>query len=93
MLEKLKRNYPNAEIWCFTLPISRCSAREDFRFPYCFGGRHIEEYCDAIRACAETYECKVVDLYVHEEAYDTMDGFHPNASGMTTLANAVMEKL
>ena len=27
MLQKLKRNYPNAEIWCLTLPVSRCAEK------------------------------------------------------------------
>lgn len=92
-LEKLKKNYPEAEIWCMTLPISRCSLKENFQFPYYYGGRHISEYCEAIRACAAQYDCRVVDLYRHIEPYDTVDGFHPNASGMKTLANAVIEEL
>lgn len=93
MLEKLKKNYPNAEIWCMTLPISRCSARENFAFPYYFGGRHISEYNQAICACAKELNCRVIDLYSYRERHDTMDTFHPNASGMATIANAVIEAL
>ncbi|MBQ9777391.1 MAG: hypothetical protein IJW22_00555, partial [Clostridia bacterium] len=47
MLEKLRHNYPDAEIWCLTLPVSEWRAREDFSFPYCIAGRHINEYCEA----------------------------------------------
>lgn len=90
MLKKLQRNYPNAEIWCFTMPITRCSAKENFTFPYYFGGRHIEEYCKAITACAQAMGCRVVDLYNRTEQPDTMEGFHPTAEGMKTIADAVL---
>lgn len=93
MLGKLKKHYPKAEIWCMTLPISCCSAQENFEFPYYYGGRHIVEYCDAIKKSAMQYDCRVIDLYHCGENYDTVDGFHPNASGMLTIANAVMEEI
>lgn len=93
MLKKLKTNYPNAEIWCFTLPISKCSAKSEFSFPYFYGGRHISEYCDAIKMCAKEYDCRIIDLYSSSEPYDTLDGFHPTANGMETIANAVINEL
>ena len=93
MLQKLKTNYPNAEIWCMTLPISRCSAQPDFSFPYCYRGRHISEYCDAIRDCASQAGCRLIDLNSHGEAYDTLDGFHPTADGMKTISNGIIQQL
>ncbi|MBE6960666.1 MAG: hypothetical protein E7448_08115 [Ruminococcaceae bacterium] len=93
MLKKLRTNYPNAEIWCFTLSVSQCSAQSDFSFPYCYGGRHISEYCDAIRLCAAEYGCRVIDLYNGSDPYDTLDGFHPTAGGMKTIADAVINEL
>ncbi len=91
MLEKLKRNYPDAEIWCVTLGVSRWSAEKSFSFPYYYGGRHISEYCDAIISCAEECGCNTVDLYHDCEAYDTLDGMHPNSSGMKTIAECVIK--
>ena len=91
MLEKLQRNYPNAEIWCFTLPVSTCSAMQNFAFPYTYGGRHLSEYCNAIKESATAYGCRIIDLNETVKEYDTMDGFHPNVEGMQTLANAVLE--
>jgi DNA segregation ATPase FtsK/SpoIIIE-like protein len=35
----------------------------------------------------------VIDLYSLGELHDTIDGFHPNKSGMKTLANAVLGAL
>lgn len=93
MLEKLKKNYPSAELWCFTLPVSACRKSGSFEFPYYCGGYHIAEYCEAIRACAEKYECRVIDLYKAAEMHDTIDGFHPNARGMKTLAENVVNAL
>ncbi len=93
MLEKLKKNYPEAELWCFTLPVSTCKDDETFAFPYCHGGRHIEKYCEWIRTCAKEYGCRVIDLYCSEIPYDTIDGFHPNKEGMKTLADSVLQQL
>ena len=93
MLEKLKSNYPEAELWCFTPSVSKCSRRDDFEFPYCYRDKHIEEYCSAIRACAEKYGCRLIDLYRPDVPYDTFDGFHPNVYGMRTLSEAVISQL
>lgn len=93
MLEKLRKNYPAAELWCFTLPVSICKNRENFVFPYRRSGRHVEEYCEAVRFCAEKYGCRIIDLYRPTTPYDTIDGFHPNAEGMKTLAEAVIDQL
>ncbi len=93
MLKKLRTNYPDAEIWCFTLPVSRCSANPDFSFPYCYGGRNISEYCEAIRLCAVEYDCRVIDLYNGSETYDTLDGFHPTVRGMKAIAGAIINEV
>lgn len=93
MLKKLYQNYPQAEIWCFTLSVSAFSKSEEFVFPYRYKGRHIEEYCKVIRECAQFSGCKVIDLYSWNEPYDTIDGFHPNSVGMQTLADAVISQL
>ncbi len=93
MLEKLQINYPQAEIWCVTLAISYLSKDEFFKFPYYSYGFHISEYCEAIQDCAKKYNCKVIDLYNNAKPYDTIDGFHPNKSGMKTIADAFWEIL
>ena len=93
MLKHLKENYPAAEIWCLNLPVSTCSMWEDFRFPYRYGGIHIEEYCEAIRVCAKKTGARLIDLYGNGKPYDTVDGFHPTVGGMQTLAQAVLDQL
>lgn len=91
MVEKLRRNYPKAEIWCLTLPVSRRSNKPDFVFQYTYRRWHIEEYCEVIRACCAKYGCRVIDLYRVAQPHDTVDGLHPNVDGMRTLAQAVLD--
>ena len=93
MIERLRDNYPDAEIWCFTLAKSCQTNSSDFVFPYCYRGRHIEEYCKVIRDLAAEYGCRLIDLYACAEPYDTIDGFHPNANGMQTIAKAVLQEI
>ena len=90
MLERVEKNYPGAELWCFTLPVSIRSNKPDFVFPYSYGKWHIDDYCEVIRACAAARGCRVIDLYRADIPHDTVDGLHPNAEGMKTLADAVL---
>lgn len=93
MLKKLKANYPNAEIWCITLPVSNYRKIYNKDFPYSFGGVHIEKYCNIIFECAEENGCKVIDLYNSGIKHDTIDGFHPNAKGMKAISKAIISIL
>lgn len=92
MLQKLKKYYPMAEIWCLTLPESVCRKDPSFVFPCRICGKHIEEYSEVIRACAEREGCRVIGLD-RAKPHDTIDGFHPNAQGMKQIADHVIEKL
>lgn len=89
-IEKLRRNYPDAEIWCFTLPINRTDPRT---LAIAEGRPPIDRYCEVIRSCAAREGCRVVDLYHAAPEYDTVDGFHPTAKGMKTLSMAVLSCL
>ena len=93
MLEKISRNYPGAEIWGLTLPRSYCSRSPEFEAPVCRGRWHMEDYCPAIGAGAHRAGCVLVELYDPDEPYDTIDGYHPNADGMRTIASAVLREI
>lgn len=93
MLTSLQKNYPDAELWCFTLPVSTWSQEPDFVFHRVRGGHHIEEYCRVIRACAEQVGARVIELYSEAPLYDTIDGLHPNRDGMKAVADRVLEQL
>ncbi len=90
MLDKLRKNYPDAEIWCFTLSHITRRNSEELSVPDYFKGHHIEEYCDVIRACAEEYGCRLIDLYRAALSYATFDDLHPCAEGMKTISNTVI---
>lgn len=93
MLKKIKCNYPQAEIWCLTLPYGYESIAPNERKPLIRHGKHLREYCEAIRICAETNGCKTVDIFRPDDPYDTIDGYHPNNSGMKTLSSAVLSEI
>lgn len=90
MLQKIRKNYPQAEIWCLTLPVGFCSRDPAFLTP---GIGAVADYCRAIRACAEKTGCRLVELHAPDEPYDTIDGYHPTAAGMETIARAVLDSL
>lgn len=85
MLHKLSNRYPDAEVYCFTLP-----AKKNFQ--------NNEEaifikYNNSIKQIAERYGCIVVDAYndtgilKYKELNEMYlaDGVHPNKNGMDAL--------
>lgn len=93
MLRKLRKNYPQSEIWCCTLCETFVSKHPGFHFPHQFAGIHIEEYNDIIRKSAADNRCRLIDLYNFKIPYDTMDGTHPNSDGMNTLATMIIRAM
>lgn len=93
MLEKIKANYPAALLVCMTPARTICSRESAFVFSDAPGGRCLNEYCDAILTMAQEMGCLAIDLSKLEYPCDTIDGFHPNAKGMQTIANAVIGEL
>ena len=93
MLKKIRKNYPKAEIFCCTLNSTYMSTNSDFSFPSSFGGVHINVYNEIIRDKAKKMHCKVIDLAKYGESYDSIDGSHPNAAGMRTLASLVTREI
>lgn len=93
MLCKVTRNYPNAEVWCCTLCETVIEGKPSFRFPHTYAGTHIEQYNGVIRRIAQEFGCKVIDLYNMHMPYDSLDGTHPTARGMRTIASMVIKAM
>ena len=93
MLNKLRNNYPNAVIYCCTLNATMMSQNPAFQFPFSFGGIRLDEYNDLIRQAAGSCQCLVLDLEKYHMPYDSIDGSHPNAEGMKTLAMLILREL
>ena len=93
MLAQLRRNYPDAEIWCCTLAPTCMETNPNFKFPESYGGVHIREYNRQIVNGALAAGCYVADLYSQEIPFDTLDGTHPTARGMDTLALLMVRQM
>lgn len=92
-LKKIKSNYPNAEIWCCTLCETYMSKQPDFKFPHKYAGTHIEEYNEIIRTVAKHNGCRLIDMYQYKTPYDSVDGTHPTASEMSTIATMMIRSM
>lgn len=42
---------------------------------------------------ARLHNCKLIDLYSYHTPYDSMDGTHPTAAGMKTLATMMIRSV
>ena len=83
MLENLHRLYPDAELWCLTLPRYsgvRAAWEES----------EAERFCRVISDAALEMGGRVIDLFSSFEPCATIDGLHPNADGMRTISEAVL---
>ena len=89
MLDKLRENYPEAEIWCLTLPFTKKESGS-FSFPYRYSGVHIEEYSEVIRSLASERGHLVAELFDEGDPIATLDGFHPTREGMERIAERVL---
>lgn len=88
MLIRIGKLYPKAEIWCCTLGETFISGNSSFTFPQERHGTHIEKFNEVIRNAAIVKGRKLADVYKCGKI-DTIDGSHPNANGMHTIAKAV----
>lgn len=93
MLRKIKKNYPKAEVWCFTLAVSDSMRDFGFTLPFSKEKTSMSKYCQAIRDCAKENDCLLIDIFDDENAYETMDDLHPNCQGMKTIADLVLRQL
>ncbi len=90
MLDKIRANYPEAEIWCFTFPITSCSKDPYFLFPDTNFGIPMENYGELVKTVAREKKCHLIDLWDRDQLCDTIDHLHPNYSGMCTVAKKVI---
>ena len=93
MLRQLREKYPKAEILCCTLCETCISTNPSFRFPEAHGGISLREYNKQIVNVARAWGCRVLDLNAQGIPLDTLDGIHPNAEGMDTLAMLMVRQM
>ena len=90
MLSRLRCNYPGAEIWCCALCTARPPSDPSLVLPRVSSGHSLEEYSQIILDTAAKHRCRGIDLDAFRLPYNSMDGVHPTADGMRTLASLVI---
>ena len=93
MLSLLRKHYPEAEIWCCTMPKSYMASEPGIPFPEAYGGVNIREYNHHIINEAMAAGCCVADMFSQEIPFDSLDGSHPTAGGMDTLAMLMIRQM
>lgn len=93
MLEKLKRNYPEAEIYCATLCTAFMEKNTDFSFSEERWNSRMEDFNSIIRKKAREKGAKLIDLYSYGRPYDSIEGCHPTAKGMETIAEMMIKEI
>lgn len=91
MLRKLTENYPKAKIVCLTAAFGcrKC----DPSFVQEHPRERVEKYNAVIREKAEQFGFPVVELFDERKKYDSIDGYHPTADGMKTLAENIIKEM
>lgn len=93
MLKGIRASYPKAQVWCCTLCPTYIEKKPEFHFPFSYGGFHMGEYNKVIRRLAKRYKAGLIDFYADGVTYDSIDGTHPSALGMSSLADMCVKCL
>ena len=82
MLQKLRRRYPRAEIWCLTLPTPRDAPLTD-----------PDPYCQAVRDVGIQTGYRVLELASLDVRYPSPDNLHPDREGMCIIAERILSQI
>ena len=94
MLERIKKNYPQAEIICGTLMKSGIKGMEDWNFPEHLNGHTpFSQYNQSIRTACGIYQVRTADLAQWGRRYETLDGAHPTADGHRTIGQCWIDEI
>lgn len=101
ILDKIKRQYPQAKVYCCTLlPMGDWGTTEAQPFVPFVNGQNVtsEAYSERIRLIAGNRGLPIIDLEkcgitIDNMAEMTADGVHPTAEGMRLIADAVKKCL
>lgn len=93
MLNQLRSRYPAAEIWCITLG-KTLIGNAPASVPQENGpAGSLSDYNRQIANAAMAYDCRIVDLHDAGIVIDTVDGVHPTAKGMDSVAVGVVRAM
>lgn len=104
MLNKIMTAYPNAEVWCATLP--PCERNGSVGAPEKNGNNVLlDDFNKAIRELSQVFGAKILEhaqcgltyqnmsVYMGDWASGSGQGLHPNAAGHSLIANSDIHQL
>ena len=92
MLQRMKRLYPRAEIWCATILRGKPVPEEEMFFNV-DGVISPNIYSDIIRRIGTEEAVHLADVSGYHMEYETIDGVHPNREGMKMIACLWLKEL
>ena len=92
MLQRMKRLYPRAEIWCATILRGKPVPEEEMFFNV-DGVISPNIYSDIIRRIGTEEAVHLADVSGYHMEYETIDGVHPNREGMKIIACLWLKEL
>ena len=92
MLQRIKRLYPRAEIWCATILRGKPVPEEEMFFNV-DGVISPNIYSDIIRRIGTEEAVHLADVSGYHMEYETIDGVHPNREGMKMIACLWLKEL
>ena len=92
MLQRMKRLYPRAEIWCATILRGKPVPEEEMFFNV-DGVISPNIYSDIIRRIGTDEAVHLADVSGYHMEYETIDGVHPNREGMKMIACLWLKEL
>lgn len=92
LLQRLKAYYPGAEIWCST-PMDGRKVLDEVPLFSDKTDLPLDRWAQIIRSAAAEAGAHVADLWASGEVYDAVDGSHPTAGGMQTIAEQFLKAM
>ena len=93
MLNQLRSRYPRAEIWCITLGKTLIGNAPGSVVQENGPAGSLSDYNRQIANAAMAYDCRIADLYDAGIVIDTLDGVHPTAKGMDSVAVGIVRAM
>ena len=92
MLQRLRRLYPQVELWCATLLRGKPVQEEEMFFNV-DSVLSPDIYSEIIRKTVLEEGLKLADLASYHAEYETVDGVHPNKEGMKMISCLWLKEL
>ena len=90
MIARIRKAYPQARVWCFTMLPGRVRGKAASTFTYNFRGASFESYNAQIVAAAQQNGAVACDVASLGFDYEAIEGTHPTARGMRQMAKLMM---